>query len=78
MRLLLVPVGHGCHIILAFKQATVVYADLLDGDADVLLKQDGVHDVPAVKAALGHLVIVVVVIMNKSIVVGIVGVRSFS
>ena len=50
----------------------MIHPNLLDSHLQILLKQDRIHDVPTVKASLGHLVVVVVIIMQKGVMVGIV------
>ena len=57
VRFLLIPVGYGSHIVLSLKQASMIHPNLLDSHLQVLLKQDRIHDVPTVKASLGHLVV---------------------
>ena len=72
----MVPVGYGGDVVLAFEEAAVGDADLLEGYFDVLIEEDGVEEVPAVEAALGHLVVVVVVVVEADVVGGVVGVAE--
>ena len=76
MRFRLIPVGHGSHIVLPLEQAAVADADLLDGDPQILLKQDRIRDVPPVEAALGQLVVGMVIVMQEGIPRGIVGIAE--
>ena len=70
----MVPVSGRCDVILAFEEAAVGDADLLEGYFEVLFEEDGVEEMPAVEAALGHLVVVVVVVVLEGVVDGVVGV----
>lgn len=72
----MVPVSGRCNVILAFEEAAVGDADLLEGYFEVLFEEDGVEEVPAVEAALGHLVVVVVVVVLEGVVNGVVGVAE--
>ena len=56
MRLALIPVSHACHIVLPFKISLMAASDLLKRHTQVLLKQNRIHDMPAIKAALRHCV----------------------
>jgi len=76
MRLCLIPVGHSRHIVLPLEQTAVGNANLLDCHPDILVKQNRVHDVPPVKAPLGHHIIIVVIVMDFRIVMGIVRVSQ--
>mgnify|MGYP007116399695 CR=1 FL=1 len=51
--LVLVPVGDGRHIVLALEQAAMAHADLLKRHANVLLKVDGIGNVPPVEPRMG-------------------------
>ena len=68
MRMRLVPVSCGSDIILTFKEASVTDTNLLQGYLKILLKKDGIKKMPAVEAALWHLIIIVVIIMKEGIV----------
>ena len=68
MRMRLVPVSCGSDIILTFKETSMTDANLLKGYLKILLKKDRIKKVPAVEAALWHLIIIVVIIMKEGIV----------
>ena len=76
MRFCLIPIGYAGHIILAFKQSAMADANLLDRHPQIFLKQNGIHDVPPVKASLRQLIICMVIIMNLCITDGIVWVAQ--
>ena len=65
MRMRLVPVRCGSDIILTFKKTSVTGTNLLQSYLKVLLKKDRIKKVPAVEAALWHLIIIVVIIMKE-------------
>ena len=65
MRMRLVPVSCGSNIILTFKKTSVTGTNLLQSYLKVLLKKDRIKKVPAVEAALWHLIIIVVIIMKE-------------
>ena len=72
MRMRLVPVSCGSYIILTFKKTSVADTNLLQSYLKVLLKKDRIKKVPAVEAALWHLIIIVVIIMKEGIVARVV------
>ena len=72
MRMRLVPVSCGSDIILTFKKTSVADTNLLQSYLKVLLKKDRIKKVPAVEAALWHLIIIVVIIMKEGIVARVV------
>ena len=65
MRMRLVPVRCGSDIILTFKKTSVTGTNLLQSYLKILLKKDRIKKVPAVEAALWHLIIIVVIIMKE-------------
>lgn len=76
VRLCLIPVCHTCHIVLALKQSPVAHTYLLYGHPQILLKADGVLNMPSVEASHRRAVIIVVKIMDCRIMGGIVGVSQ--
>ena len=68
MRMRLIPVSRRSDIILTFKETSMTDANLLKGYLKILLKKDRIKKVPAVEAALWHLIIIVVIIMKEGIV----------
>ena len=49
----LVPVSDAGYVVLAFEQPSVVNADLLDRNFQILLEKNGIRKVPAVKLRWG-------------------------
>ncbi|MNI48712.1 hypothetical protein D3C73_1032890 [compost metagenome] len=70
----MIPIGDRCHVILAFEKPLLVYADLLNCNFQILLKSDGIQNMPTVKSPHGRHIVIVVQIMDGLVMAGIVGI----
>ena len=72
MRKRLIPVSHACNIVLPFEISLMAASDLLQCHTQILLKQNRIHDMPAVKAALRHCIIIIIIAVHRLIMSGII------
>lgn len=64
MRLRLIPVCYGRHIVLPLEIPFMTGTDLLDRHTQILLEEHRIHNMPAVESSLRHHIVIMIEIMH--------------